>query len=987
MRRYRFRLIFMILLMVLPMLLVSTAEGGEKKTGGLPVMSLAYLEDTQGTLTLDEVRAEQVAGRFIPSSEKKINLGFTNSVLWIHCRLVYPSQKEFSKNKNVLLELGYPLLDYIDCYVFDSAGLVKKIYTGDKRPFENREVEHRNFVFNLPVKPGETQSVYLRIKTESSLLAPLALYTPETFVVKIGNSMLGYGLFYGVLVIMVLYNLFLFLVVNDLNYIRYSLYVICFIFGRLSLDGFGVQYFWTSSTWWANTSPPFFMACTGIGMLVFSRSFLKTRENSRYIDIAILVSIALCLCGGAASFILPYNIAIRSVALLAFTMPCLLLLAGFLSLVRGYRSARFYIIAWTILLICLFFESLLRFGIIATIYITDHPTMIGSLLEVILLSFALGDRINLIRQEKDEAQIRAIENLHIADKLKDEFLANTSHELRTPLNGIIGIADSLVNSFENELSIENRGNLSLIISSGKRLANLVNDILDFSKLKNKDINLNFKPLDIHSLTDVVLELSKPLIGGGNLVLENEIPPGIPPVLADENRLQQILFNLVGNAIKFTDSGRVAVSAAVSASGTMVELSVSDSGIGIPEEKLEAVFESFEQVDGSISREYGGTGIGLSITRQLVELHGGTIAVESQEKKGSRFFFTLSIAGEKAQLEKMAYDMNMVSNIRYAGVEEVVSAEIETDSFDSEYRGTGDTILAVDDDLVNLQVIKNYLAGEEYTLLLASSGEQALEIIRSRNVDLLLLDIMMPRITGYQVCRILREHYSLYDLPVIMLTARDTISDLITGFDAGANDYLIKPINKEELIVRVATLVTLKRTVREHKEAQFKLLQDRMNPHFLFNALNTIHALMYKDVERANKALLMLAQNYRFLMNQVQRSIIGFDEEWEFVKNYLELEELQFDDTLSIEMHKDGDFSDIKIPPLTIQPLVENSLKHGLRNKSGSGFIEVTAVRRDDEVRVRVIDDGVGLQKEDIMARSLGNIKQRLQYFFESAELT
>jgi two-component system sensor histidine kinase ChiS len=179
------------------------------------------------------------------------------------------------------------------------------------------------------------------------------------------------------------------------------------------------------------------------------------------------------------------------------------------------------------------------------------------------------------------------ERLRSVDKMKDEFLANTSHELRTPLNGIIGIAESLYDGVAGEFSEKMRSNLSMIISSGKRLTNLVDSILDFSKLKIKDLELQIKPVDIGSITDIVLKISEPLIAGKELTLRNEIKRDILPVDGDENRLLQIMHNLVGNAIKFTKSGTISVYAKLI--DNMVEVSVSDTGIGIPQDKIEDVF--------------------------------------------------------------------------------------------------------------------------------------------------------------------------------------------------------------------------------------------------------------------------------------------------------------------------------------------------------------------------------------------------------------
>jgi signal transduction histidine kinase len=243
-----------------------------------------------------------------------------------------------------------------------------------------------------------------------------------------------------------------------------------------------------------------------------------------------------------------------------------------------------------------------------------------------------------------EAQEEVVKQLQEMDKLKDNFLANTSHELRTPLNGIIGLAESMADGATGPITEVQRENLDMIVSSGRRLANLVNDILDFSKLKHKDIELSLKTVDMRSIANVVLQFSRSLVAGKKLKLVNSIEPGAPHVYGDENRLQQILINLVGNAIKFSEQGTVEITA--KQSGNMLEVSISDQGIGIPADKFDRIFESFEQADGSTARQYGGTGIGLAITRKMVELHKGTIRVESVVGKGSTFTFTMPISTEE-----------------------------------------------------------------------------------------------------------------------------------------------------------------------------------------------------------------------------------------------------------------------------------------------------------------------------------------------------
>ena len=418
------------------------------------------------------------------------------------------------------------------------------------------------------------------------------------------------------------------------------------------------------------------------------------------------------------------------------------------------------------------------------------------------------------------------QDLKRLDQVKDEFLANTSHELRTPLNGIIGIAESLIDGVTGQLPPKTVSNLSMIVFSGRRLSNLVNDILDFSQLKHTTIELQLKPVGMRELTQIVLTLSQTLLGQKRLRLLNTIHPEMPTVYADENRVQQILYNLMGNAIKFTDSGTVEVSAQVV--DNHLAITISDTGIGIPEDKFDRIFESFEQADGSTARQYGGTGLGLAVTKKLVELHGGEVTIASTVGVGSQFTFTLPIYQDDMEampqtsiikkLEKVAiqasYSQAELTN------EPSSSTEILTVSQKSNNEPTNIPgefkILLVDDEPINLQVLVNHLSMQNYALTQATSGQEALEIIKSGfKPDLILLDVMMPRMTGYEVTQQLRDRFPANDLPILLLTAKTQVSALVQGFNVGANDYLSKPIAKDELLARIKTHLNLRQLRAEN----------------------------------------------------------------------------------------------------------------------------------------------------------------------------
>lgn len=402
-------------------------------------------------------------------------------------------------------------------------------------------------------------------------------------------------------------------------------------------------------------------------------------------------------------------------------------------------------------------------------------------------------------RERELAQERLMtDRLREIDKLKDQFLANTSHELRTPLHGIIGLSESLYETVGTVPIEKQRTDLSMIISSGKRLSHLVNDILDFSKLKNSDLALQRKPLNLRIVCDIVFHSNAPLIGAKDLQLLNEIPADLPAALADENRMQQILYNLVGNAMKFTERGHVRVAAVHHDDRIRVE--VADTGVGIPEDKRHLLFTEFSQLDGAADRQFSGTGLGLSISKRLVELHGGTIWVESEVGRGSTFYFTVPTAGESAPVPTV----EVASPALFAPYQPL--PEVLAESNPGDVR-----ILVVDDEPVNQQVMCNHLSRQGFHLTRAMNGEEAIRTIElSEPFDLVLLDVMMPRMSGYEVCQQLRQTYLTSELPIIMVTAKNQLRNVVQGLALGANDYLPKPIHKQELLARINTQLDLHR---------------------------------------------------------------------------------------------------------------------------------------------------------------------------------
>ncbi|KPD08778.1 histidine kinase [Aneurinibacillus migulanus] len=568
------------------------------------------------------------------------------------------------------------------------------------------------------------------------------------------------------------------------------------------------------------------------------------------------------------------------------------------------------------------------------------------------------------RNSEENAKLN--EQLRKADKLKDQFLANTSHELRTPLHAIMNIAQTVAVKEQQAMDGKSFKDMELLITISRRMSHMLDDLLDVVRLQDNLIMLQKEPLLIQSVASGVIGMLQFMTNGKPVQLKIKVAESMPPVLADEKRLVQILFNLLHNALKYTNEGTITVSAELRNGHAVIH--VSDTGSGMDEETLTRIFLPYEQGPHGISNG-SGIGLGLSICKQLVELHGGELTVHSELCKGSVFSFMLPLATPS----DLSPFQNLPSQQSDASEEVAVSLSFSdalTSAWPlqsplSSFTDGKMNILAVDDDPVNLKVLVSILSTESYNIRSVTSAREALELLGTERWDLLITDVMMPHVSGYELTRRVRERFSLAELPVLLLTARSQPTDIYAGFLSGANDYVTKPVDALELKSRIWSLTTLKQSVHERLRMEAAYLQAQIHPHFLFNTLNSIMALGDIDTEKMRRLGDAFASYLRVSFDFLNSGeLVTLSHELELVSAYLYIEKERFEDRLFVTWEVDPNI-DLLLPPLTIQPLIENAVKHGILSQVKGGTVQLRITRQDGSTLFEVRDDGKGMEQEKV----------------------
>lgn len=551
-------------------------------------------------------------------------------------------------------------------------------------------------------------------------------------------------------------------------------------------------------------------------------------------------------------------------------------------------------------------------------------------------------------------------------EVKDEFITKISYALKAPLGSIVNISESLLEeeNWQGELFEENMRKAGTIKNTALNLLDIVNSTLDVTLLKNDQLKLAITAVDMNVCMELVAESFEDILKDRKIQLIADIPQKLMAE-ADENRTRQILCNLIHNAVQSMEWGTITVCGR--RTGGSISIWVEDSGYGIPEDKKDDIFEPYTALRSQ------GVGLGLYLARQLAELMGGKIDLEwSQINEGSRFVFSLPANKGKGQPLGTYHQTGRVLS-RY------VNPELSNYRENEPYKNT---VLVVDDEPFNIQTASFILNKQGYRVLTAFSGEEAIRKINDKKVDLVILDVLMPGKSGITICRKIREEYSLIELPVLISTVGSQNDDLVLALKAGANDFISKPFEEKEVGSRVRTLIALKSSMEEAVKNEFAFLQAQIKPHFLYNAINTIVSFCYTDGEKAAGLLTDFSKYLRLLFDmEYNRMLAPLRRELEMIKAYVEIEKARFGEIVNVEYDIAADLYDMELPPLCIQPLVENAIKHGLCEKDGGGTVYVSVKEADGTVVIKVRDTGIGMSDEKVgFLKNMEGKKQGVGFF-------
>jgi len=793
---------------------------------------------------------------YVPKNEK--------SVLWVKVELL--SLLDFPEDWFFQF-LNYNLKN-IDFYVYNGKDIIYH-KSGTKVEQVEKEISFLMPMFKINLKPGSQYKIYAKIETEDIISLDMPFYNIK-YHSKFGvKKIIIFSVLAGMIAGLFLYNLFLFFTTREIIYLFYSGFVCSFFLYEISIYGISYQYIWNEN-YIMKGRENLIYSCTSLFFLILlTREYFNTKKNYPVLNKLFIIFMILTI-GFIIIFLSVDNInnALIFGRFFELSIVLLVILLSIISSLKKYKPAYYFLSSWLVLLLTVIIVQLINLEIIYINMDVETMLQIGAVLQAVLMSLGQADRINIIMSENFSIKIEK-ENIQKINNIKSNFFANISHEIRTPLTLMITPIEAVLSG--NFKGSPDTSFFESIHRNGVRLINLINKLLDFSKLDAGQMNLH---IGEYNMVDFIIKFSSvisPICATKGLKLDINTDSDKLPVYFDPETMEKIFVNIFSNSVKFTDSGSISISIkkTVINNTNYCTVEISDTGIGIPDDKIGIVFDRFSQADSGSTKKYQGTGIGLALTKELVELHGGNITVKSMhiekypDSHGSVFTINLPMGKEhyngnssvqfiqsnKLDIFQNTNEMKIISD-----VPQNVMIGNTTNNDQSI-----PNILVVEDSQDMHNLLNDILRGS-FNTINKNSGTEVVDYLKNdENIpDLIISDVMMPVMDGYELTEKLHTDPRLEGIPIILLTAKSETSMKIEGLEKGATDYISKPFNSRELLARINSQLEMKRLrdrLKKSNEHLFAKLEKIINKND-----NTISMSLENKLK---KILEYINENYKF----------------------------------------------------------------------------------------------------------------------------
>lgn len=724
--------------------------------------------------------------QFTPIIVENTDLGFTTANYWIKFSL----RNDRKQSISYYLETSRPIVDVANLYEFEKGKLIQIQKSGDNIPVNSKSVKQRKTLFNIDLQPGEAHDYFLQLGSDGEVInAPLVLHSANDLMDESSYEQIVFGFFYGMLMLSAVIYLFFFFAMKQRVFLNYSLYVFFIGMLQFSLDGFFHYLIDPEGGWLSDKAVIFYAIIAGYFLGSYAQSYLRVRRFSVLINRLFYVLYAFLGVLMCITLFLPnlFHLTYPLMNLAGLFELILIITSLFVIYLRSKEVYYFFSFGILSLVTGFVVFILKNLSLLPVSFITENSSKLGTGVEVLFLSLSMANLIKQLRDDREKLQGEALRKSEEMNEMKTYFLSNISHELRTPLNAILNYTDSIKGEVQMSSVLEK---CEIISSNSRGLLGSVNDILDFSKIEKGEIQLERQNFQIKKvLDDIVTEMKGRAEQKGldfQFVVEGNLPY---TVFGDAQRIRQMLQNVLGNAVKFTAEGIVKfiVNVETFDNATSLKFTISDSGEGIPKDKMDQIFESFTQQQIDNKRKYGGLGLGLYIVKALVNLHQGTLDLNSMENQGT--------------VCTIAFNLDVVA----------MNAPVVQEPVAPNYDLKGKRILVVEDNVMNQMVLKMiFKKWQNLEVDFANHGEEALNYLSEKNYNLILMDLQMPVMDGYETTIAIREGKSGVnesDIPIVAVTAdvMETTKERVK--EIGMNHYMTKPVDKEMLFHIVSAMAS------------------------------------------------------------------------------------------------------------------------------------------------------------------------------------